>query len=266
MSLRSFVLALVVAGLAWATQIQQASAANLEQRAKDLLDSRPSRSILVIGNSRTLFNDMPGMLRTIADSAGSSAKFEVESSAIPGATFRDHWDNRRSQALLRERWDDVILQPESGAQVSQQGNEDFLPYGARLGAVIGGTGSRGYLVLGWPYDAALYSDPDYTEEGFGRSDHLALIREMDHKLASKAGLARINVVGPWEAVRASAPSVRLTLDGNHPTVAGTYVYALATYASLSDGPVSAVTYVPPGLSAQDAKTLRDAVDSAPRSR
>ena len=185
MSLRSFVLALVVAGVAWFSLVQQASAANLSQRARDLIDSRPSRSILIIGNSRTFFNDMPGMLRKIADSAGSPAKFEIESSAIPGASFRDHWDSRRSRALLRERWDDVILQPESGAQVTEQGNDDFLSYGARLGELVTRTGSSGYLVLGWPYDPSAYSTPNDTEDGeepsgaFGRADHLALIREMD---------------------------------------------------------------------------------------
>ena len=86
---------------------------------------------------------------------------------------------------------------------------------------------------------------------------------MHAKLASTANLSRINVAGSWERVRDANPAIMLTSDGNHPTVAGTYLYALATYARLSNGPVAGVRFVPEGLSASDAKILRDAVDAAP---
>jgi hypothetical protein len=255
-------LGFVLAVMLWFNFGQDRSAAAVAQRAADLLDSRPARSILIIGNSRTYQNDMPAMLRAIADSAGSPTKFQIETSTYPGATFRTHWQKDRTRSLLTIGWDEVILQPESGAQAWQKGNEEFLLYGPKLAAAARLQG-RPRLVVGWPYDSRLYEDDYYKEAGFGRSDHLTLIKEMHARLAQEANLGRINVAGPWEAIRLSHPSIRLTSDGNHPTIAGSYLYALAVYAQLSNGPVGAVTHVPEGLSSEDATAIRQAVDSIP---
>lgn len=264
MRFRVPVLALALAFIVWFNFGQDGSAAALSQRTADILDGRPARTILIVGNSRTYFNDMPSMLREIADSAGSPTKFQIESSAYPAATFKTHWNNGRTKRLLGAGWDDVILQAESAAQACRQCNDEFLLYGPQLAAAAKLTQGRPRLVVGWPYDPKLYDDPDYVEVGFGRPEHLALIKEMHAKLASEAQLGRINVAGPWEAIRLSHPTIKLTSDGNHPTVAGTYLYALAAYAQLSNGPVAGVTYVPDGVSAEDAKAIRDAIDSIPR--
>ena len=262
--MRIGLLALILAGMMWFNFGQQSSAAAVLQRSSDLLDDRPARSILIVGNSRTFYNDMPAMLREIADSAGSPTKFQVESSAYPAATFKTHWEKARTRKLLVEGWDDVILQPESGAQTWKQGNDEFHKYGPKLADEAKLFEGRPRLVVGWPYDANAYQEPAYVEAGFGRSQHLELIQENHAKLASHANLGRINVAGPWERARLTNPSIRLTTDGNHPTIAGTYLYALAVYSQLTDGPVNKVTYVPDGLDAEDAKALRQAVDAAPR--
>ena len=254
---------LTLAALLWFNFAQQSSAAALAQRSADLLDSRPARSILIVGNSRTFYNDMPEMLRKVADSAGSPTKFQVESSAYPAATFKTHWEKDRSRQLLAEGWDDVILQPESGANACRICNETFLEYGPKLAAAAKLPSGRPRLVVGWPYDSKVYEEEGYAEDGLGRSEHLQLIREMHAKLASDANLGRINVAGPWEKVRLTNPSIKLTSDGNHPTTAGTYLYALAVYAHLTNGPVAHVTFVPDGLKSEEAKALREAVDSIP---
>ena len=264
MRVRTIVLALTLACVTWFLAFQDGSVAAASQRAADLIDGRPARSILIIGNSRTFVNDMPAMLRKIADSAGSPSKFQIEASAYPGATFRTHWNKKRSRNLLDEEWDDVILQPESAAQASQQTNDEFLSYGAKLAALGYARHGHTRLVVGWAYDPKLYGDQSYGFERSRRSDHLDLIREMHATLASEAKLDRINVAGPWESVRSSNPSIKLTSDGNHPTVAGTYLYALAVYADLSGGAVDGVTFVPDGLDPNDAKAIRDTVSTSSR--
>ena len=261
--MRVWILAATLAVMLWFNFGQDRSAAAVSQQAIDLLDSRPAKSILIVGNSRTFYNDMPVMLREIADSADSPAKFQIESSAYPAATFKTHWHKDRTRKLLGAGWDEVILQPESGAQAWRQGNEEFLSYGPKLAAAARVRHGRPRLVMGWPYDPDLYEQQGSGEASFGRSDHLDLIREMHAKLASEANMSRINVVGPWEQVRLTHPSIKLTSDGNHPTIAGTYLFALAVYAHLSNGPVAGVTYVPEGLKPGDARVLREAVDSIP---
>jgi hypothetical protein len=262
--LRIGFLAMTLAVMLWFNFGQQSSAATVIQRSADFLDSRPPRSILIIGNSRTYYNGMPAMLRDIADSAGNPAKFQIETSAIGGATFKTHWEDGRTRSLLASRWDDVIFQPESSAQACQICNETFLEYGARLTEVAKAKAGRPNLVVGWAYDPRIYDEPEFSDYDYERSEHLGLLKEMHARLASDADLRRINVAGAWEMVRLSTPSIKLTIDGNHPTLAGTYLYALAVYAQLSNGPVASVTYVPDGLSVDDAKALREAVDTVPR--
>lgn len=263
MGIRTGLLALAVALIAWFNFGQDASATAMAQRAIDLFDGRPARSILIVGNSRTFFNDMPEMLREIADSAGSPTKFQIETSAYPAATFKTHWEKARTRNLLTAGWDDVILQPESGAQACQDCNSDFLLYGPKLAAAAKVRQGHPHLVVGWAYDPQTYDEPRFHDYGYGRSDHLALIKTMHARLASDANMARINIASLWEAVRLSHPPIKLTSDGNHPTMAGSYLYALAVYAHLSNEPVGAVTYVPEGVNLEDAKALRDAVDAFP---
>jgi hypothetical protein len=72
-------------------------------------------------------------------------------------------------------------------------------------------------------------------------------------------LREIEVSQIWERVRAEHPDIELTENGNHPSVAGSYLLALAIYASLSGRPVDHVTYVPPGLSLEQAGAIRHVV-------
>lgn len=258
MPFRTFALALAVAGSLWFNFGQDRSAAAFAQRSYDLVDSRPARSILIVGNSRTYFNDMPSMLREIADSAGNPAKFQVETSAKAGASFESLWSDGRTKRLLDTGWDDVILQGESRAQSTEDLNKSFLAFGAKLADASQLTQGRPRLVVNWAYDPSLYEG---DIDGAGRANHLELIKSMHARLGSEADMATVKLAGLWEVVRQSHPSIKLTTDGNHPTVAGSYLYALALYANLSNGSVGGVTYAPDQIDPEDAARLRSAVDT-----
>jgi len=256
---RILLLALVLAAPLWSMVGQDGSAAALSQRTVDLFDGRPPRSILIVGNSRTYYNDMPAMVREIADSAGSAAKFQIETSARPGYYFKHHWGFGRTRHLLVAGWDDVILQGASAEQWNDETQDDFFTYGAKLAAIAKVYKGRPRLVVNWAYDPSEYEG---DAEGY-RQMHLERIKAAHARLASEANLSRINLAGLWESIRHSHPSIRLTSDGNHPTMAGSYLYALAIYANLANDRVADVAYVPDGLNPDDAKALREAVDAYP---
>src|ERR1700761_7886136 len=130
--LRLLALAFLVAGASWFEFAQPLTARAMVHRAEDVFDRRPARHILILGNSRTFFHDMPDMVRAMADSAGDHQKLEITLDAPPGASFEILWKDAETQKLLRERWDDVILQPESRAQATDQLKQSFRIYGARL--------------------------------------------------------------------------------------------------------------------------------------
>ena len=112
---RIFVLTILFGGLAWFS-FSTAAGPKGTAYALDVFDSRPARSILFIGNSRTYPFDMPYMVREMADSAGAAEKYQIRVYALPGRSLREHWEDREVQKLLAQKWNDVVLQERSAGQ------------------------------------------------------------------------------------------------------------------------------------------------------
>ena len=197
MSLRAWALAFVLAGLLWFGFIHGGSFA---QRTYDLADPRPPRSILIIGNSRTFYNDMPAMLRKIADSAGSPTKFQIETNAKPAYTLEMHWHDQRTKRLLGAGWDDVILQGASGEFYDEQTKQSFLVHGKKLAGIAKLNSGRPRLVVNWAYDPS-----EYRGHSGNRVHHLGQIASGNAELASETDMSRVNMAGLWESVRQSQP-------------------------------------------------------------
>ncbi len=253
-SLRILLLAAAIAGLSWFQFLNTASAREVARDAVDLFDPRPAKEILFIGTSRMSFNDLPAMVRSVADSAGAPVKYRVRMWAPGGRSLIDHAGESSVRRLLSRRWDRVILQAQSREHMSPETRADFVKYGGELVGMARGAGSPSSLVVNWTYGEALLRD--YP----GMRDELHAVMQEDHrKLAQAAGADMINVGRAWRRVESGRPDIALTPDGNHPSVAGTYVYALMVYAHLSGADVRQVRYVPDGVSPADALALRELV-------
>ncbi|MGQ4273070.1 SGNH/GDSL hydrolase family protein [Terrihabitans sp. B22-R8] len=216
------------------------------------------RRVLLIGNSRTFYNDMPKMLAEMARSAGDNAALDVTVRATSGARFRTHLDNPEVHDLLAQRWSLVVLQAHSAAHSNDKNVADFLADGRTLIAEAKAGGSPFALVLNWAYA------PDhYTERpANARTAHVERIASATHELARETGARVIDIGGAWEAARRTASSITLYADKNHPSIAGSYLFALTIYAALPGAKPAAVTYAPPGLTPADAARLREAVAGA----
>jgi len=257
---RALALTAMLTGLVWFGFFNSASAREVAGLAWDTLDSRPARSVLFIGNSRTYPHDMPYMVRRMADSAGAAEKLQVRMHALPGETLEAHWRNPRVRGLLAQGFDDVIVQASSGSHWSREESADFLRFGDRLVRDAAAHGARPVLFVGWNYGRSEFRDePPGTEAAYYRqiqSDHL--------RLARISGARRANVGRVWRSVLAAGPPFRLERDGNHPTLHGSYLAALVFYAHLTGGDVANVRYVPDGLSGEDAALLRRLAGAALR--
>ncbi len=257
--MRTKILAAVVAVACWFMFLQDSTASAMGQRVGDMFESRPIRTLLIVGNSRTFFNGMPGMIRGLSESPESAVVLDVEHSTSPGATFESHSQNGRTIRLLRKGWDEVLLQAESGSQASIPQSESFHTYGIELARVANVHEGRPALLVNWPYDPSEFKG----DEGYVRSEHLAFLRSINARLAADAKLERVNLAGAWVSIRLANPGLKLTSDGNHPTIAGSYLYALAVYKHVTGANVAALSYVPSGLDPATAKMLRDSVDAFP---
>jgi hypothetical protein len=252
--IRSAILTAALAATTWFGFLQERSAAELCLEAGDLLDGRPAHTVLFLGNSRTYYHNMPAMVREIADSAHDPEKYEPVMAAYPGASFHNLAGVDRVRRLAGARWDDVVMQGESRGQSSEILRREFFRGGEALAALWKPARGRPWLLVNWTYDPSLYVNPDAE-----RPPHTAMIRSDHDQLARRADLREIGVSQIWERVRAEHPDIRLTEEGNHPSIAGSYLLGLAIYASLSGRPVDHVTYVPRGLSPEEAGAIRRVV-------
>ncbi len=251
-----WVVAVICVGtLSWFQFGQHRSLEELEQSFVDIFDGRPAREILLLGNSRTYSNHMPKMLRQIADSAGSPQKYRITSRTPAGSSLEILWNDGYARSLLQQSWDDAIIQAESRAFSSEANTRSFMTYGPKLlGAVR--------LLSGWPRLVVNWSYESTAKYAFSESDRARFQRQINAghaKIAGMAGAQLVKLGKVWDDVRAHHPEIALTVDGNHPSLAGSYLYALFLYRELSNDDVAKVGFVPEGLPGKTAAIMKDAV-------
>jgi hypothetical protein len=221
----------------------------------DVFDPRPTKTLLVIGNSRTSQNNMPQMLRTIADADHYPEKIQFKMATVNGSTLETLWQTPRLQTLLSAQYDGAIVQGESRAQSTDELAKSYLAYGQKLLPAIKLRSGQLRLVVNWAYDPVLYQATSAN-----RNEHLERMQYEQLLLAKRTGAKPLNIGLLWERVHAAQPQIVLTTDGNHPTVAGSYLFALLLYGDLSTHRVAKIKFVPKGVSEVDATALRTDVD------
>ncbi|HWT96626.1 MAG TPA: hypothetical protein VN229_03395 [Terriglobales bacterium] len=225
------------------------------QSVADYFDKRPVQTVLIFGNSRAYFNNMPVMVRDIADAANSPVRYAITTRMWPSATLADHWNNADDQALLKQHWDRIIIQAESGAQSSEDARASFRDNGGKLIAAALATHSPVALIINWAY-----APEHYVSEPAGSRDYHIELFEDDHRnLARATGASVIDTCRAWEVVRRDAPAVQLYFDDNHPAVAGSFLSALMIYGFISRSTVAPDGYHPDGVDDAGNKAIRAAV-------
>lgn len=256
--LRILLMTAVIAGLSWFQFVNTASARDTARNAADLFDPRPASDVLFIGNSRLFTNDLPSMVRAVADSAGAPVKYRVRMWALPGLRLEDHARNKSVQRLLGQRWDRVVLQAQSAeSMMGEEWRASFLANGRALVGRARAGGSPASLVVNWTYGEEEFREREAPE---GARTYVHGMIQRDHRLlARESGADLINVGAAFRRVETAEPAIDLIPDGNHPSQQGTYVYALMVYAHLSGADVRSVRYVPEGVSEAEARVLREIV-------
>lgn len=214
-------------------------------------DPRPTKTILLIGNSRTYYNDLPDMVRRMADSAHSPARLSITMLAWGGASFEENWNDEGVRTALGRHWDAVILQAESRAIYGDKNRASFSTYGRKLIAAAQQSGSPAAVIVNWGYGESLYSGPLRA-----RDEDIGMIEQLTRALANQTDARIIDTCSVWERIHVAHPDLQLYEDGNHPTVAGSYISALMIYRFLSDDGVEKISYLPGGLDAQSADAIK----------
>jgi hypothetical protein len=265
------VLAALVAGLSLVLASEVRSIANGPAREPHLAhgcrSSAPRLSILMVGNSYTAYNDLPGEVASVLCRSGMATNVRIDSQWTGGTLST--WAEHAGAPNLRG-YDVVVLQDQS--QVPSFGEDDDVFDDSRAGVAKISQAAAAVPVRVVLFETWAHHDgdernrelsPDYStmqvHVAEGYDDYLAAARDAG---ALDAGISRVG--DTWSRVRERDHELFDRLyeaDGSHPSSTGTYLAALVLAQTVSGRPLPAHPWFPPVL-LLSASTLRSAAGAA----
>jgi hypothetical protein len=203
--------------------------------------------VLMIGDSLTYYNDLPGLLQQF--STGESAPIYIEQCTTPLASLSWHWDMDNSRERIRDgHFDYVILQDFSRKPVTDP--EDSIRYFTLFDGEARSTGAKTIIFENW-------TRRDKESEFDALLKTYRRIEDQTHGTPAPIGTA-------WRQCAATRPDIKLLLDDRHPTDAGSYLTACVLYNVIYSKRSSDLPENLPGphLSVEVLKTLRIIADQS----
>jgi hypothetical protein len=183
--------------------------------------------VLFLGNSLTSVNDLPRRFAALAEAGGH--RVYVERFAPDGWTLGDHAASPTSRRKVASvDWDYVVLQEQSQyPAVGWFADGTMFPPARTLVGRVRAVGAQPLLYQTWA-----------RRDGWpqmGVADYATMQRNVDQTYVNLAAEQHATVapVGYawWQAVDTGRTDLWQP-DGNHPTVAGTYLAACVFYATV----------------------------------
>jgi len=173
--------------------------------------------VLFVGNSLTAANDLPGMVQSLAESAG----IRLTTAAVTrgGAALEDHWtDGAALEAIERGGWRFVVLQ--QGPSSLPESRVNLRDWTRRFAERIRAVGAEPALYAVWPSRDRLAFFGDVNES---------------YRLAARdVGGVLLPVGQAWlDAWSRDGGLALYGPDDFHPSVEGSYLAALVIYSGLS---------------------------------
>lgn len=187
-------------------------------RAPDRNAPRSIR-VLFVGNSYTLYNDLPWVTSVLSFSAPGARPLEVSSVAMMGATLKEHWEDGFALKRISEGpWDYVVLQGQSQRPMTDP--EEIRKYARLFDREIKAAGAKTVLFATWARR--------------DRPEQQPVIDEVYGGLARELGAELAPVGAAWQSALAARPDLILYRDDadNHPTAAGTYLTACVIFSTI----------------------------------
>lgn len=220
-----------------------------------------SLKVLFVGNSYLGVNDVPQMVKNIANSTGKVLTYTAHTPG--GSRLAQHnTDANVTNLINRGDWDVVVFQEQSQLPSFPDPDVQFNVYPAaealsnKVYASNPCTKVMFYMTWGrqnGDRDNCGFFPPLCTYQGM---DSLLRVRYTNMAEYNDAG---ISPVGPvWNYLRRTSSINLYSGDESHASVSGSYAAALTFYTMLFENDPTAVTFTPGGVNATDANTLRNA--------
>jgi hypothetical protein len=174
--------------------------------------------ILFIGNSLTEGNDLPGMIESLADSAGTPG-FRTAALTHGGGALEDHWiAGTALEVIAQGGWRFVVLQ--QGPSSLPESRANLREWTARFAERIRAAGAEPALYTVWPAEDRFAFFNDVIES------YRVAAEDVDG-IELPAGAAWLEAWDRDAELELYGP------DRFHPTLEGSYLAALVIYAGLS---------------------------------
>ncbi|AKF04579.1 hypothetical protein [Sandaracinus amylolyticus] len=216
--------------------------------------------VLFIGNSYTRSNNLPYMVRRIAETIPDTAPFRVTKIANPGWDLQRHWyvDETR-HALAQGGFTHVVLQGHS--LTALQHRDEFEGYARLFDGEIDRIGARSVLFETWarsPRSGAYRRRRDVPHIAESPVDMQARVSECYLQLARDidADLAPAGRAFLLAQQRLRDPDLYRS-DGAHPSPNGTFLAAAVLYATIAHDDPRRSPWRPHRMSRDLAEELRD---------
>ncbi|WP_420332807.1 DUF4886 domain-containing protein [Roseibium sp.] len=220
--------------------------------------------VLFVGNSLTLRNDLPGMLKEIAATKGIPV--ETSTSAKGSARLAHHSGDAGLLQLMDETaWDFVILQEHTQLPALDDTDveRDSFPFAAELAARARKVSAETQVVF---YMGMAHREGDQFHKkklpAVGSYKGMQDRTNATYRKMAKHNDALLAPVGEvWARMRADHPDIELYVDERHPSVAGTYLAACVFFTTLFAQSCD-TSFVPGQLEGAVAATIQRVSDAA----
>lgn len=179
--------------------------------------SRQQLKLLFIGNSLTYTNDLPGMVKSIAELDGKN--IHVQTIALPNYSLEDHWNEGNAAAAIEnDSYDFVIMQ--QGPSAMPESQSLLLQYARKFSELCKEKKAVPVLFTVWPSRSRSF-DHDNVISSYANA------ARQTGSLLSPAGLA-------WKKAWAINPSMALYgPDQFHPGLDGSLLSAMTIYITIT---------------------------------
>lgn len=210
------------------------------------IHGQTTKKVLFIGNSYTDANNLPLLVKNMANSTGDALIYD--SNTPGGYRFINHASDQTTLAKINsDNWDYVALQAQSQeTSLSEaQMQTEVYPYAESLSNAIRANNacSQPLFYMTWGRE-----NGDATNCTF--MSWVCTYEEMDdiiratYLFMSESNEAELAPAGAvWRYLRENHPSINLySGDGSHPSLSGSYAVACAFYAMIYKKDPTAITW------------------------
>jgi hypothetical protein len=181
------------------------------ERYARLTPNPNSIRVLMVGDSLTYYNDMPGLLQQFT--VHESSPIDVERRTFPLRSLATHLDHGAAERIKEGHFDYIVLQDFSRLPVTDP--QTCIRSYQRYSDIARGSGAKIIVFENWTRAGM---DDDYPK-----------LQETYRIIEQQTGGIRAPIGAAFRNIKTTRPDIKLLLDDRHPTEAASYLAACVIY-------------------------------------